>query len=141
MIGRGARGNYNAAPNRARRQTRATENQMLPKTKYAGSDNALIAYQVTGGSVDVVMPPGTMSHLDLDSEIPRRASPGATESHLAEQMRERLTDLKCFVAMLQTQHRVPPRVSRHLGNGIHVHDGGTMDLPEFGGVQHVEQLL
>jgi hypothetical protein len=34
----------------------------------------LIAYQVTGdGPVDVVMAPGTMSHLDLDWEIPRRA--------------------------------------------------------------------
>jgi class 3 adenylate cyclase len=47
---------------------------MLPKTKYARSDDVLIAYQVTGdGPVDVVMAPGTMSHLDLDWEIPRRA--------------------------------------------------------------------
>ena len=34
----------------------------------------LIAYQVRGeGPVDVIMAPGTMSHLDLDWEIPRRA--------------------------------------------------------------------
>ena len=47
---------------------------MLPKTKYARSDDVLIAYQVTGdGPVDVVLAPGTMSHLDLDWEIPRRA--------------------------------------------------------------------
>jgi pimeloyl-ACP methyl ester carboxylesterase len=46
----------------------------LPKTKYARSDDVLIAYQVTGdGPVDLVMAPGTMSHLDLDWEIPRRA--------------------------------------------------------------------
>jgi hypothetical protein len=50
------------------------ENQLLPKTKYARSDDVLIAYQVTGnGPVDLVMAPGTMSHLDLDWEIPRRA--------------------------------------------------------------------
>jgi pimeloyl-ACP methyl ester carboxylesterase len=47
---------------------------MLPKTKYARSDDVLIAYQVTGnGPVDVVVAPGTMSHLDLDWENPRRA--------------------------------------------------------------------
>jgi class 3 adenylate cyclase len=47
---------------------------MLPKTRYARSDDVLIAYQVTGeGPVDVVFAPGTMSHLDLDWEIPRRA--------------------------------------------------------------------
>jgi len=47
---------------------------LLPKTKYARSDDVLIAYQVRGeGPVDVVMAPGTMSHLDLDWEIPRRA--------------------------------------------------------------------
>jgi pimeloyl-ACP methyl ester carboxylesterase len=47
---------------------------MLPKTKYARSDDVLIAYQVTGeGPVDVVLAPGTMSHLDLDWESPRRA--------------------------------------------------------------------
>ena len=50
-------------------------NQLLPKTKYARSDDVLIAYQVTGdGPVDVVMAPGTMSHLDLDWESPPRAS-------------------------------------------------------------------
>ena len=49
-------------------------NQLLPKTKYARSDDVLIAYQVTGdGPVDLVLAPGTMSHLDLDWEIPRRA--------------------------------------------------------------------
>ena len=47
---------------------------MLPQTKYARSDDVLIAYQVTGdGPVDIVLAPGTMSHLDLDWEIPRRA--------------------------------------------------------------------
>ncbi len=47
---------------------------MLPKTLYARSDNVCIAYQVTGdGPVDIIMAPGTMSHLDLDWEIPNRA--------------------------------------------------------------------
>jgi pimeloyl-ACP methyl ester carboxylesterase len=47
---------------------------MLPKTRYARSDNVCIAYQVTGdGPVDIIMAPGTMSHLDLDWEIPNRA--------------------------------------------------------------------
>lgn len=47
---------------------------MLPKTRYARSDDVLIAYQVTGDRpVDVVWAPGTMSHLDLDWEIPSRA--------------------------------------------------------------------
>lgn len=47
---------------------------MLPKTKYARSGDVHIAYQISGdGSVDVVWAPGTMSHLDLDWEIPRRA--------------------------------------------------------------------
>lgn len=47
---------------------------MLPRTQYARSDDVCIAYQVTGdGPVDIVMAPGTMSHLDLDWEIPNRA--------------------------------------------------------------------
>jgi class 3 adenylate cyclase len=47
---------------------------MHPKTRYARSDDVCIAYQVTGnGPIDIVMAPGTMSHLDLDWEIPNRA--------------------------------------------------------------------
>ncbi|MEO5717377.1 MAG: adenylate/guanylate cyclase domain-containing protein [Chthoniobacterales bacterium] len=46
----------------------------LPKTKYARSGDVCIAYQITGeGPFDVVWAPGTMSHLDLDWEIPQRA--------------------------------------------------------------------
>ena len=46
----------------------------LPKTRYARSDDVCIAYQVSGaGPIDIVMAPGTMSHLDLDWEIPNRA--------------------------------------------------------------------
>ncbi len=47
---------------------------MLPKTKYARSGDVRIAYQITGdGPFDVVWAPGSMSHLDLDWEIPQRA--------------------------------------------------------------------
>jgi class 3 adenylate cyclase len=47
---------------------------MLPKTKYARSGDVRIAYQITGdGPFDVVWAPGTMSHLDLDWDIPQRA--------------------------------------------------------------------
>jgi pimeloyl-ACP methyl ester carboxylesterase len=47
---------------------------VLPKTKYARSGDVHIAYQITGnGPFDVVWAPGTMSHLDLDWEIPQRA--------------------------------------------------------------------
>ncbi len=47
---------------------------MHPKTHYARNGEVMIAYQVTGdGPVDVVLAPGTMSHLDLDWEIPSRA--------------------------------------------------------------------
>src|ERR1700688_2072694 len=47
---------------------------VLPKTKYARSDDVRIAYQITGsGPFDVVWAPGTMSHLDLDWEMPQRA--------------------------------------------------------------------
>jgi hypothetical protein len=65
----------------------------------------------------------------------------AAESHLAEQVCERLADLKCFAAVLEMQHRVASRVSRHLRNRIDVDDGGSMNLPEFGRVEHIEQLL
>ncbi|MGQ0532808.1 MAG: adenylate/guanylate cyclase domain-containing protein [Caulobacteraceae bacterium] len=45
-----------------------------PITRYARSDDVCIAYQITGdGPVDVVWAPGTMSHLDMDWENPRRA--------------------------------------------------------------------
>ncbi len=48
---------------------------MHPETHYARSGDLYIAYQVTGsGPVDVVMAPGTVSHLDLDWESPPRAS-------------------------------------------------------------------
>ncbi len=47
---------------------------MLPKTRYARSGDLRIAYQVTGeGPVDVIWAPGTMSHLDMDWDSPRRA--------------------------------------------------------------------
>ena len=47
---------------------------MLPKTKYARSGDVRIAYQITGdGPFDVVWAPGTMSHLDMDWELPQRA--------------------------------------------------------------------
>ena len=46
----------------------------IPETKYARSGEVCIAYQVSGdGPFDIVWAPGTMSHLDLDWEIPRRA--------------------------------------------------------------------
>ena len=46
---------------------------MLPRTKYARSGDVRIAYQISGDApVDVVWAPGTMSHLDLDWEIPER---------------------------------------------------------------------
>jgi pimeloyl-ACP methyl ester carboxylesterase len=46
---------------------------MLPTTKYARSDGVAIAYQVTGEGPAVIWAPGTMSHLDMDWENPRRA--------------------------------------------------------------------
>ena len=47
---------------------------MNPKTRYAYSDDVCIAYQMTGdGPPDVIWAPGTMSHLDMDWENPRRA--------------------------------------------------------------------
>jgi len=48
---------------------------MHPETHYARSGELYIAYQVTGsGPVDVVLAPGTVSHLDLDWESPPRAN-------------------------------------------------------------------
>ncbi|MBX3427966.1 MAG: adenylate/guanylate cyclase domain-containing protein [Hyphomonadaceae bacterium] len=45
-----------------------------PTTRYAYSDDVCIAYQATGkGPPDVIWAPGTMSHLDMDWEHPRRA--------------------------------------------------------------------
>jgi class 3 adenylate cyclase len=47
---------------------------VTPRTKYAKSGDILIAYQVTGeGPVDLIVAPGTVSHLDMDWEIPLRA--------------------------------------------------------------------
>ena len=46
---------------------------MLPTTKYARSDGVCIAYQATGEGPPVIWAPGTMSHLDMDWENPRRA--------------------------------------------------------------------
>lgn len=48
---------------------------MQPDTKYAKSGDVRVAYQVTGGGpVDLVLAPGTASHLDLDWEWPEKAS-------------------------------------------------------------------
>ena len=48
---------------------------MNHETKYARSGDLYIAYQVTGsGPVDMVLAPGTVSHLDLDWDSPPRAS-------------------------------------------------------------------
>ena len=47
---------------------------MLPETRYAQSGDVNVAYQVTGnGEIDLVLAPGTCSHLDLDWEWPPRA--------------------------------------------------------------------
>src|SRR5437016_1192683 len=45
-----------------------------PKTHYAKSGDVYIAYQINGsGPFDMVLAPGTVSHLDLDWERPARA--------------------------------------------------------------------
>jgi pimeloyl-ACP methyl ester carboxylesterase len=46
-----------------------------PETRYARSDDLMIAYQVTGegNPVDLVLAPGVVSHLDLDWEDPAYA--------------------------------------------------------------------
>jgi pimeloyl-ACP methyl ester carboxylesterase len=46
-----------------------------PETRYAPSDDLMIAYQVTGegNPVDLVLAPGVVSHLDLDWEDPEYA--------------------------------------------------------------------
>ena len=62
---------------------------MNPRTRYARSDDVCIAYQVTGdGPIDVVMAPGTMSHLDM---APRHSGRliSMTLSPLAHQFRHR----------------------------------------------------
>ena len=47
---------------------------MSPETRYAKSGEVFIAYQVTGrGPETLVYAPGTVSHLDLDWELPLRA--------------------------------------------------------------------
>ena len=47
-----------------------------PETKYARSNDLMIAYQVTGegNPVDLVLAPGIVSHLDLDWEDPEEKS-------------------------------------------------------------------
>ena len=46
-----------------------------PPTKYAQSGDVHVAYQVTGaGEIDMVLAPGTVSHLGLDWERPDRVS-------------------------------------------------------------------
>ena len=46
---------------------------MQPETRYAKSGDVHIAYQVTGGgSIDLVLVPGFMSHLEADWESPAR---------------------------------------------------------------------
>ena len=47
---------------------------MKPETRYAKNGDVFIAYQVTGnGPFDMVLAPGTVSHLDMDWEFPLRA--------------------------------------------------------------------
>jgi class 3 adenylate cyclase/pimeloyl-ACP methyl ester carboxylesterase len=47
---------------------------MSPETRYAKNGDVFIAYQVTGQGPDtLVYTPGTVSHLDLDWELPVRA--------------------------------------------------------------------
>ena len=46
----------------------------MPETRYAKSGELNIAYQLVGeGSVDLVLVPGFVSHLELDWEEPRHA--------------------------------------------------------------------
>ena len=46
-----------------------------PPTEYAKSGDVHVAYQVTGsGEVDMVLAPGTVSHLGLDWERPERVA-------------------------------------------------------------------
>jgi pimeloyl-ACP methyl ester carboxylesterase/class 3 adenylate cyclase len=46
---------------------------MTPETRYAKNGDVHIAYQVTGQGDPMVWTPGTVSHLDLDWELPVRA--------------------------------------------------------------------
>jgi pimeloyl-ACP methyl ester carboxylesterase len=45
---------------------------MTPETRYAKSGDVLIAYQINGQGDPMVFAPGTVSHLDLDWEMPLR---------------------------------------------------------------------
>jgi class 3 adenylate cyclase len=46
-----------------------------PPTQYAQTGEVHVAYQVTGaGTVDAVWAPGTVSHLDMDWQLPAKAS-------------------------------------------------------------------
>ncbi|MDQ6931575.1 MAG: adenylate/guanylate cyclase domain-containing protein [Candidatus Eremiobacteraeota bacterium] len=47
---------------------------MKPETHYAKSGDVYIAYQINGdGQFDMVLAPGTFSHLDMDWDVPMRA--------------------------------------------------------------------
>jgi hypothetical protein len=62
----------------------------IPETRYARSGDVSIAYQVLGeGAFDVVMVPGSVSHVELIWEIPRMA---AFLRGVAEQARVLLFD-------------------------------------------------
>ena len=59
-------------PSQTERQ-RDARLRVRPPTKYAQSGEIRVAYQVSGsGPIDVVWAPGTVSHLDLDWDNPRR---------------------------------------------------------------------
>jgi pimeloyl-ACP methyl ester carboxylesterase len=48
---------------------------LTPPTQYAQSGDVHVAYQVTGrGEIDMVLAPGTVSHLDLDWDRPEKVS-------------------------------------------------------------------
>src|SRR5258707_15253060 len=70
-----------------------------------------------------------------------RRDAGRCNLHLFEQMRERPADGEIFLATLDLDGSLAAEVARHRVDRGGVDHGGAMDLPEFLGIEAVDQLL
>jgi hypothetical protein len=119
---------------------------MHPPVRYAQSGAVQVAYQVTGdGPVDLVLAPGTASHLYLDWDWPPRAR---FYEEIGTLVRDRVRGIAVHLAariggVANADEELISSTVRDLtvGAGLLFEDRGSRELKGVPGAQHIFSVL
>ena len=84
---------------------------------------------------------GQLLNFELPTPEINGEVPGSATLHLLEQVVEGAADFELFRASLHVHDLISAKVAADLLHRVDSNHGGTMDLPEFGRVEFVDQFL